>query len=144
MKFWDSSALVPLLVEDAGSDAVREILRQDPDMIAWWGSDIECASAIARRERQGDMDAQSANDACRRLSQLRGSWIEVHPTEETREMARRLLRVHDLRAGDSLQLAAAWTAAEHRPSSLEIVSADRRLSEAALREGFAMRLLQGT
>jgi predicted nucleic acid-binding protein len=51
-------------------------------------------------------------------------------------VALRLLRVHALRAADSLQLAAAIVAAEHEPSALEFVSLDERLNEAASREGF--------
>jgi len=53
-----------------------------------------------------------------------------------REAARRLLRVHDLRAADALQLAAAVVASENRPSTMQIVCLDARLAGAALREGF--------
>jgi hypothetical protein len=47
-----------------------------------------------------------------------------------------LLRVHDLRAADALQLAAAIAAAEGQPASLELVCLDDRLIRAAEREGF--------
>jgi predicted nucleic acid-binding protein len=40
-----------------------------------------------------------------------------------------------LRAADALQLAAAVLASEGEPSSLEIVTLDERLSEAAQKEG---------
>jgi len=46
-----------------------------------------------------------------------------------------LLRIHPLRAADSLQLAAALTVAEQEPSSLSFVCLDQRLAEAAIREG---------
>jgi predicted nucleic acid-binding protein len=49
-----------------------------------------------------------------------------------------MLRVHPLRAADALQLAAATVAAEHDPSSLELVCLDQRLSEAAGKEGFPL------
>jgi hypothetical protein len=48
------------------------------------------------------------------------------------------LRVHPLRAADALQLAAAFIAAERRPSSLELVTLDDRLAVAARKEGFAV------
>jgi hypothetical protein len=48
------------------------------------------------------------------------------------------LRVHPLRAADALQLAAAYIAAERRPSSLELVILDDRLAAAARREGFVL------
>lgn len=50
--------------------------------------------------------------------------------------ARRLLRVHALRAADALQLAAAIAASEADPASLKLVTLDERLAEAARREGF--------
>ncbi len=63
------------------------------------------------------------------------------PSDEVRVNAQRLLRVHPLRAADSLQLAAAWVASEHEPPTLELVSLDHRLNEAASREGFRVRYL---
>jgi hypothetical protein len=46
----------------------------------------------------------------------------VPPTLGVRDLTIRLLRVHSLRAADALQLAAAITVAEGRPSSLEFVT----------------------
>ncbi len=135
MKFWDSSALVPLLVDQPDAARVQSILRGDPELTVWWASDTECASAVARLEREGDLDEKATGQAYQRLAELRASWHEVQPVEEIRETARRLLRVHDLRAGDSLQLAAAWLVAEYRPATLEFVCLDHRLAQAARREG---------
>lgn len=53
-----------------------------------------------------------------------------------RESAIRLLRVHSLRAADSLQLAAALVASDHRPQSWRFISLDARLCGAAELEGF--------
>ena len=61
---------------------------------------------------------------------------EVLPTNGVRSIAARMLRVHPLRASDALQLAAAVVAAENDPPSLEVVSLDERLIEAAAEEGF--------
>ena len=51
-----------------------------------------------------------------------------------RQTAMRLLLVHDLRAGDALQLAAALTAAEGQPEALGFVTLDDRLGRAAICE----------
>lgn len=134
MIFWDSSAVVPLLVDESPRDPLLELLRRDSDMIVWWGTLVECASAIARREREGALSA--ASKAFERLRTMAGEWHEVLATDAVRSAAVRMLRVHALRAGDSLQLAAAFVAAEHDPPTLEFVSLDDRLSEAAGREGF--------
>jgi predicted nucleic acid-binding protein len=136
MKFWDSSAVIPLLVPESMSVSAQQIFKADPVIVAWWATDIECTSAIARRHRVGQLQEEIVDEAFRRLRALRAGWHEVEPSEEIRESAKRLLRVHDLRAADALQLAAALFAAEARPSTLEFSSLDERLVAAARREGF--------
>ena len=138
MRFWDSSALVPLLVWEATSPAVLEEYERDPDVVAWWATEIECVSALSRLERERSLDAPGVRDAVARLGQLAASWHEVQPVNRVCQVAVRLLRVHDLRAADALQLAAAIAAAEDLPSSLGFVTLDDRLVAAADREGFTV------
>ena len=136
MRFWDSSALLPLLVDEATGHKVRSWLHDDTGILAWWATRVEIASALARREREGLLSADEANAAATSLQRLAGAWEEVAPSEIIRSTAQKLLRNHILRAADSLQLAAAWVAAGQEPATLEIVSLDERLSTAARREGF--------
>jgi predicted nucleic acid-binding protein len=107
-------------------------------MLVWWGSAIECISALARLERNSALNARAMTLALQRLGQLTAGWHEVDSSDEIRETAARFLRVHPLRAADALQLAAAFAAAERRPASLEIVTLDDRLANAARKEGFAV------
>ncbi len=107
-------------------------------MLVWWATEVECASAIARLERQGDLTRASAHEALARLDALAEGWHELQPVEQIRRTARRLLRVHDLRAADSLQLGAALIGSEGHPASLEVVSLDDQLIDAAQLEGFAV------
>ena len=137
MKFWDSSAVVPLLVPEVTSGSTLKLYDIDPVMVAWWATEIECTSAIARRQRFDQLQEDVAAEAFVRLSALQAGWHEVEPGEGVRESAKRLLRVHDLRSADALQLAAAIFVAEARPSTLEIVSLDDHLLAAARREGFS-------
>jgi uncharacterized protein len=99
---------------------------------------VECASAIARLEREGALDEAAVREAFQRLTQLATGWHEVDPSDPIRETAVRFLRVHPLRAANALQLAAAFLAAERRPSSLEVVTLDDRLAAAARKEGFVV------
>ena len=138
MKFWDASAIVPLLVAESMTRSVQTLARRDPDMLAWWGSRVECASALARLERDALLHGKDAALAFDRLKQLADAWHEIEPSEILRENALRFLRVHPLRAADALQLAAAFVAAERRPSSLEVVTLDGRLADAARKEGFEL------
>lgn len=136
MKFWDSSAIVPLCVEETTTDRALALVDQDPEVAIWWATPVECASAVARLERDAALTPAEAAEAFRRLDLLARSWFEIEPHDELREVARRLLRVHPLRAGDALQLAAAYLAAERRPPTLEVVTLDDRLRQAAVKEGF--------
>lgn len=136
MRFWDSSAVVPFLVDEPARPRMLSLLESDHDLTVWWGTPVECTSAIARRERLGDHDATATNIALARLGALQRTWREVAPSEQVRDLARRLLRVHPLRAPDALQLAAALTAADGEPTTLAFVTLDERLASCARREGF--------
>ncbi len=138
MIFWDASAIVPLLVGEVTTPQMQALALRDADMLVWWGSAVECMSALARLERAAALDAKGMARASDRLKQLADGWHEVEPSEIVRETAVRFLRVHPLRAADALQLAAAFTAAERRPASLRVVTLDERLADAARREGFAL------
>lgn len=138
MIFWDSSAIVPLLVAEPTTRRLQALATRDSDMLVWWGSEVECASALARLERTGALNAMGAALAYDRLKQLCDTWHEVEASDIVRENAIRFLRVHPLRAADALQLAAAFTAAERRPASLQLLTLDERLADAARKEGFAL------
>ena len=136
MRFWDSSAVVPLLVKEPTTAELSRLRKTDPDLTVWWGTVVECAAAIGRLEQSGETSAAVVSTALARLRELAAGWHEIQPLDDLRETARRFVRVHDLRAGDALQLAAAFHLAEGRPSSVDCVVLDSRLAAAAAREGF--------
>jgi predicted nucleic acid-binding protein len=138
MKFWDASAVVPLVLAEPATKTMQALAAKDAAMLVWWGTDVECVSAIARLEREGALDDSAVAKAFDRLKQLAAGWHEVDPSDAVREAAVRFLRVHPLRAADALQLSAAFIAAERRPSSLEVVTLDDRLAAAARKEGFVL------
>jgi len=138
VKFWDASAIVPLLIAEPTTRRLQALAGRDPDMLVWWGSEVECVSALARLERAAALGMKGVALASDRLTQLANGWHEIEPSEVVRETAMRFLRVHPLRAADALQLAAAFMAAERRPASLQVVTLDERLAEAARKEGFVL------
>jgi predicted nucleic acid-binding protein len=141
LRYWDSSAVIPLTVTGASTDAMRAIAEEDPVMCVSWATEVECVSALARLEREGALTDTATTGALERLDLLAESWNEVQPVAAVRRAARRLLRVHALRAADALQLAAAVVAAEGQPASLGIVTLDERLAAAARREGFTVEVI---
>lgn len=138
MKYWDSSAVAPLLLHEASSSMVRHLYRGDPEMVVWWGTTLECVSAISRHERNRDVTSADATRSLAELDALAAEWHEVSPGEQVRSTARRLLRTHALGAADALQLAAALVVAEGQAAARTIVTLDARLADAARREGFAV------
>jgi hypothetical protein len=138
MNFWDASAIVPLAVAEPASARLRGLVGEEPDITVWWATGVECMSAISRRERTGALPTDEAVLALGTLDQLATRWIEILPTEALRLDARRMVRVHDLRAADAFQLAAARSASEQRPEHVPIVTLDDRLALAARREGFRL------
>lgn len=139
MRFWDSSAIVPLLLEEPARARMLAALESDGVMLVWWVTPVELVSALSRRERDGGISLEDASAAIERMRALERAWQTVLPTDAIRARAQRLLRVHPLRAADSLQLAAALCIAGDDPASLDFLSLDQRLSDAARREGLNVR-----
>ena len=138
MRFWDASALFVLLTAQKGSPGAEALFRSDPDVAMWWATPVELTSAAARMRRMGEVDDAGCTRILSRIGPLVHGSEEVQPTEEVRQTALRLIRVYDLRAADSLQLAAALVWARHVPAGLDFVCMDAKLCEAAEKEGFTV------
>jgi hypothetical protein len=132
----------PRLIRDGIIRAARApctaIKERDRAMLVWWGTRVECVSAVTRLERQGALVAFAIDRAFERLRGLVAAWDEVEGTEVLREVAQRFLRVHPLRAADAVQLAAAYVGSDRSPTSLEFVTLDERLADAARKERFSV------
>ena len=138
MRFWDSSAIIPLCLKESASEAAKGLLKGEEDIVVWWTTRIECLSALSRRQREKTLSSGDGLKAKAILSALAAAWLEVQPTEMVRQRAERLLSIHPLRAKDALQLAAALIWAQESPQGLEFVCLDQNLRDAALREGFSI------
>lgn len=138
MRFWDSSAVIPLLLREPRTGDATTLLRADRECWIWWATRTECLSGLHRRLRAGELDARQFATARQRLLRFDGAAAVVLPSEAIRSRAERLLALHPLRAPDALQLAALLAAAEEQPAELPFVTLDERLAEAARKEGFSV------
>jgi len=136
MRFWDASVIVPLCVNEPLTSRVRALIDEDPALVAWWGTPIECLSAFARLRRDSVLTRRDEEQAKHVLFRLASDWTEVEPGNQVRDYAIRALLLHPLRAPDSLQLAAALLWSHGHPSDYHFVCLDQRLRDAAEREGF--------
>jgi predicted nucleic acid-binding protein len=137
--FWDSSALVPLLLPEDRSALLTSLLADDKETTIWWTTPLECQSAVYRRHRESPLPAASLSGATERLRALVELADTVAPTDELRRRAGRLVSVHPLRAADALQLAAALLWCEEQPHTEVFISLDGRLRDAARNEGFDVK-----
>lgn len=138
MRFWDSSAVVPLLVQQEASRRVASWVEADDAVVLWTLTPVEVASALRRLVRERALREALAVAAEARLDEMATACHIVVDVETVKPLARRLLRLHPLRAFDALQLAAALHWAEGHPDGRMLCTLDSRLAEAARREGFVV------
>lgn len=136
MRFWDTSAIIPLLVEEHVSAQIDKLFLEDALLVVWWGTSIECISAVTRLEREGRLSHQETEEVVARLTELRETWREIQPAGAVKQVAERILRLHPLRSQDAQQLSACILA--NRDQSLEFVTLDERLRTAARKEGLQL------
>lgn len=135
MRFWDASALLPLVIEEPGSDLTARWIEEDGDVVVWGLTRLEVASAIERAARAGRLSSAQRRGALARAQRIAADAHEVTELDAVRSRALALVARHPLRAADAAQLGAALLVADPDPTSLAMVVLDRRLAEAAEREG---------
>lgn len=135
MRYWDSSALVPLIVAEAATQQLRELLREDPEVVTWAWSWVEVTGAVERRVRDGLITRPQRREVLDRFVRLAAACDEVTDVLAVRRKALPLLGRHPLRAADAAQLAAGLLISTDYPSELAFVCLDTRLAEAAEGEG---------
>ena len=136
MTFWDSSALVPLYIDEPATDRLRKLAQRDPEIVVWMLSSVEVLSAIARHRRRSKGADDLLHQARLEVLERWSRWPAVTDAEAVRRRAERLVGVHALAAADALQLAAALVVSGDQPETLDFVTLDSRLATAAQLEGF--------
>jgi len=136
MRFWDSSALIPLIVAEPGTELVRAWLADDTTIAIWSLTRVELVSGVERRAREGRLNAKQRRNALRDIARLCDDAHEVTDVLAVRARATTLLSHHPLRAADACQLAAALLVAAASPThTMTMVVFDQRLAAAADVEG---------
>ena len=137
LAFWDASGIVPLCVHESASRHAQAQLRHFMPVV-WWASSVEVRSAIARLHRLGTLKEADKTGAVSRLNLLSRAWREILPSDSVCQVASDLLDSNELRAADSLQLAAALIWCQERTARRRFICADQRLSKSAASVGFSV------
>ena len=135
MRFWDSSALVPLVLIEARSADVARLLLEDGDIVSADIAPIEVTSALWRRKHRNELTVAEIHDAERLFARISRSWRPIGQSNNVVDHSLFLLSRHHLRTLDAIQLATALVLVGN-DRSLPIVTLDQRLSAAARAEGF--------
>jgi len=131
VRYWDASALVPLLVAEPDSELARTWLSEDHRVVTWVWTRTEIVGAIERRAREGSLSRRQRREVLGRLDSFARSWDEVTEVLAVRSRANALLARHPLRAADAGQLGAALLVQEQLAGALDFVCLDDRLCAAA-------------
>ena len=140
VSFWDTSVIVPLLCQQDTSGGLRRLWRTQKRIVVWWGTSLEAISAVNRLKAEKLLGEKQFRKALANLETVRRQWREIAPVENVRVTAETLPQLHNLRALDSFQLAAALVWSQHKPKNRLFVCADGRLAEAARNSGFSVQL----
>src|SRR6516162_10043846 len=111
-----------LLIAEASTRRVQALAASDPDMLVWWGSAVECVSALARLERSAALDARATLLAFDRLKQLAAGWHEIEPSDIVRETGD---TVHSSTSAASCRCGAARSSLRRRRTTAGLVDGYR-------------------
>jgi predicted nucleic acid-binding protein len=135
MRYWDTSAILPLVIDEPSTGAIKALYQDDADQAVWCLTDVEIGAALWRRIREG-LPQKRAERIREDWKTLARRWRPVASVESVGSRALRLVQTHPLRAEDALQLGAALIVCGENPEALPFVCLDDRLRGAARREGF--------
>ena len=124
-------------VREPGAVSVRRLLKADPAAASRL-SEVEVASALIRRAREGAFTAEERDRALASLENDFATLIIVEFTTAITADARALLLRHRLRAGDAVQLASCLYLQREIGQALPFVAFDDRLAQAARQEGLTV------
>lgn len=133
--FWDASAVVPLCVREPRS-AQALSLHKRYEIVVWWGTQVEIASALARLLRMKLLSHAEWAQAQKTARALAQGWTVVRPSDIVRAKALQMVEKYDLRAADAFQLAAALEWCSDAPRGRAFLTADQRVFQAAMLCGF--------
>jgi hypothetical protein len=138
--FVDTSALAKRYLHESGSAWVQswiEPVHGNVIIIAEIAI-VEMKSLLARRQRENSLTAQAAallwNDF---LIHAQKEYLRITLDEQSITIATRLIDIYPLRALDAVQLASAIRGMAILGDPVTMISADTRLIQAALFEGFS-------
>jgi uncharacterized protein len=139
--YLDASAWVKRYYAELGTRWVQELFAQNPTIACASFGLIEVMAALARKRKAREIDPLAFEQKVQELEEDWGSFIQIHLTTETVDLAKDLARNMALRGADAVHLASALVL-QRRFADVEdrlvFVASDRELREAAQSSSLAI------
>ena len=135
--FLETSALVKLYVQEPGSDRLLSLVSVQPAnrFAVLTISAVELRSAIRRRQREGDIDADAADEIVESVQgHMETRFIRQAINDNVIDTALEMIDRYALRAYDAVQLAGCLVVCAINAEAFTFVCSDRRLVDAARSE----------
>jgi uncharacterized protein len=135
--FLDTSALVKLYVQEPGTERLLPLISDQPNnrFAVLAISVVELRSAVRRRQRAGDIDADAAAAILEGVqSHMETRFIRQVVNDTVIEAALEMIDRYALRAYDAVQLAGCLVQCAIAAEAFTFVCSDHRLLEAAQSE----------
>ncbi|HUF97944.1 MAG TPA: type II toxin-antitoxin system VapC family toxin [Ilumatobacter sp.] len=133
--YFDSSALVKLLLDEPGSDLAIELWNGCDAALASRLAHPEVCAALAATRRNKLLTADEVANALAEWTRFWGSMRPVELTSGVEQLAGDLARAHQLRGADAVHLASALTL---DIEGLVVAVWDKRLHAGAIDAGLAV------
>ena len=130
--FLDASVLAKRYVVEPGTERVRSLFRRHAEIAVSRVSEVEVTSALVRRMRSGDLEADVVEAHLESLIEDLAACDVVEVRRPVVTRARELVRKHGLRAYDGVQIASALRA--KAGTAIAFLCADGDLADAAAAE----------
>jgi predicted nucleic acid-binding protein len=134
VKFWDSSALVPLVSDEERTDDLKKLFEQDRQVVVAFITPLEVTSAVSRK---AGVNRDLRREAQRHYAVLAANWSVINEYLLVLTNAERLIAHHRLRSGDAIQLACALIGTGPG-ARIPFVTLDEELAAAARAEGLSV------
>jgi predicted nucleic acid-binding protein len=134
----DTSALVKLVVPEAGTGEARRLWARLEDPYVSLIGYTELRAAVAAAVRGGRLGTESSDGLRELLEVLWARIVTIEVDEPLVRAAGELAALHGLNAADAIHLASALTVAGGPAGRTALIAFDARLRQAAAVEGFVV------
>jgi predicted nucleic acid-binding protein len=135
MKYFDTSALIKHLVEEAGANKVTALMVAEPRLATSRVAYVEVHAALARMLREGLLTHLAHQRLADSFDLDWLAYIRVDVVDGLLSLVRELVRRHPLRGFDAVHLASAIIVGSELGEPVQFVASDHRLLAAAKGEG---------